>query len=320
MKNSNIYFLEVEKEDEKRILKKFPGAKTFSGVMSEVDIIANCQEAEVLCPFIYSKISGKVISSLPKLKFIVTRSVGYDHIDLKTADEKGVIVCNIPDYGSYVIAEHVFALLLSGLRHIGEGEQRVEKKNKFNFQGLRGTALNGKTMGIIGIGKIGKNVARIASLGFLMDVLAYDPHPDKEAARENHFKYAKLDTIWKKADIISLHCPLVPTTKHLLNNKSIAQMKDGVVIVNTSRGGVIETKALIKALKSGKVSNALLDVLEHEKNISQNRELLKLKGVIVTPHIAFYADDSMQKMYDEAFASIRRYLNKEKMVHRVIGV
>ena len=125
-------------------------------------------------------------------------------------------------------------MLLSGIRRISEGEERVEKEHKFEFQGLRGIALKGKTLGIIGMGKIGRNVARMASLGFLMDVVAYDPFPDEDLARENHFEYVKQDEIWQKSDIISLHCPLLPETHHLVSNKVIDKMKKGVVIINTS--------------------------------------------------------------------------------------
>ena len=314
-----ITFLEVEEEDKDKVKKEFPEAEIFSGVFSEEEIINKCQDTEILCVFIYSKISRKVIEGLPNLKQIVTRSVGYDHIDLKAANEKEVKICNVPDYGSHVIAEHVFALLLSGIRRVLEGEERVGKDYSFDFQGLRGIALKGKTLGIIGTGKIGKNVARIASLGFLMDVIAYDPIEDEDAARENHFEYVSLAEIWKKSDVISLHCPLLPKTKHLVNEEVIDQMKKGVVIINTSRGGVIKTSDLVKGLESEKISYAVLDVLEHEKNIKRNQKLLEMPNVVITPHVAFYADDSMNKMYEVAFGSIKRYLNKEKLIHQVIG-
>ncbi|MCK5080689.1 MAG: hypothetical protein KAQ63_00865 [Candidatus Moranbacteria bacterium] len=315
-----ITFLEVEDEDKNKVQKVFSKAKILSGVLPEDEIIEKCQDTEILCVFIYSQISQKVIKSLPKLKLIVTRSVGYDHIDLKAAKEKGLIICNVPDYGSHVIAEHVFALLLSGIRRISEGEERVEKEHKFEFQGLRGIALKGKTLGIIGMGKIGRNVARMASLGFLMDVVAYDPFPDEDLARENHFEYVKQDEIWQKSDIISLHCPLLPETHHLVSNKVIDKMKKGVVIINTSRGGVVKTPDLVKGLKSEKIAYAVLDVLEHEKNINDNKELLEMSNVIITPHVAFYADDSMNRMYEEALSSIERFLKDEKLVHQVIGV
>lgn len=321
MKNSkNIFFLEVDPEDKLLISKKIPEAKIIFKTLSEKEIIKQCKEAEVLCIFIYSRITRKVIESLPNLKLIITRSVGYDHIDLKTAKEKNIIVCNIPDYGSHVIAEHVFALLLSGLRHIEEGDNRVERYKKFYSSGLRGMALKGKTLGVVGTGKIGKNVARIASLGFLMNVIASDPYPDENAAMENHFQYANFQNLLKKSDIISLHCPSLASTKHLINKKSISLMKDGVVIVNTSRGDVIKTEDLIKAIKLKKISYAFLDVLEHENNIKSNKDLINLPNVITTPHIAFYADDSMGKMYSESFAVIQEFLAKKEIRNQVKGI
>lgn len=314
---NNIYFLGVFPEDKNLVLNVFAQAKILN-IISEQEIINNCQEAEILCVFIKNKITKKVFDSLPNLKLIVTRSVGYDHIDLKAAQEKGVTVCNVPDYGSHVISEFVFALLLSGLRHIGRGDQRVEKE-KFSLTGLKGVALKGKTLGIIGTGKIGRNVARIASLGFLMDVLAYDAYPDKEMARELHFSYVGIEEIWQKSDIITLHCPLLEETKYLINKENIAKMKKGVVIVNTSRGGIINTKDLIQALKSEHISYALLDVLEHEDNISKDKELIDLPNVITTPHIAFYADDSIMKMYESAIETINSFLKGEKLKNKVIG-
>lgn len=316
----NIYFLEVEPEDKELILKKFPGANIISKVPSEKDLIKQCQDAEVLCVFIYSQITRKVIESLPNLKLIITRSVGYDHIDLVAAKKKRVKVCNVPDYGSHVIAEHVFALLLSGLRHVEEGDNRVERTKKFNYSGLRGMALKGKTLGVVGTGKIGKNVARIASLGFLMNVVASDPFPDKKAAKENNFKYTNLKNLLKKSDIISLHCPLMASTKHLINKKTISSMKDGVVIVNTSRGDVIKTEDLVKGIKSKKIAYAFLDVLEHESNIKSNKELIDFPNVITTPHIAFYADDSMGKMYADSFSIIQSFLNKKEIKNEVHGL
>ncbi len=317
---SNIVFLEVEKEDEIQIHSAFPNAKIDAGVLTEDEIIQKYGDVEILCPFIYTKITRKVIQNLPNLKLIVTRSVGYDHIDLKIAKERGIPVCNVPDYGSHVIAEHVFALLLSTIRCVKEGDEKVEKCS-FDFHGLRGVALKGKTLGLIGTGKIGKNVARIASLGFLMDVIAYDVQQDTDAARENHFTYVdKIEEVFEKSDIISLHVPFLPSTKHLINKETIGKMRDKVIIINTARGGVIQTSALVEALKSGKISYAALDVLEHEKNIMENEELIHLPNVVVTPHIAFYADDSMRKMYSESLLSIERFIENKELVHQVMGV
>lgn len=316
MKKSDykIVFLEVLPEDKKKILQAFPKAKVFTKYLSETELIKEAKDAHIISTFVHGNISAKAIEALANLKLIVTRSVGYDHIDLKTAKEKGVMVCHIADYGSHVISEFVFALLLSGIRHIGAGDLRVEQEKDFSFVGLRGMALKGKTLGIIGTGKIGLNVARIASLGFLMKVIAYDPYPNYEQAENNHFKYVRLNTIYKQADIISLHCPLLKSTHHLINRKSISLMKNGIILVNTSRGAIINTPDLVKAIKNNKVAYSFLDVLEHEENIKEDKDLINLSQVITTPHIAFYADASMDKMYELTFKIIKDFINNKKKI------
>ncbi len=314
----NIYFFEVEKSDAKLVKKRFPKAKIFEEPFSSKNV-KKCKNAEILCAMIDSDFSGKNLEKCPNLKMIATRTVGYNHIDLKWAAEHKIPVCNVPDYGSHVIAEHVFALLLASVRNVLEGEERTEKR-VFSWKGLRGMALQGKTLGVIGTGKIGMNVCRMASQGFLMNVIAYDLYPNKKMARENNFKYVKsLNEIWKKSDIITLHVPMFPKTKHMINDKTIAKMKDGVVLINTARGGLIDTKALIRAIKKGKFTDVALDVIEHETNIKENKTLLNLPGVIITPHIAFYADDSMLNMYKEAIKSIERFMKGKKLLHQVCG-
>jgi len=314
----NIYFFEVEEEDAPLVSQKFPSAVVFKEPFSK-KILKKCTDAEIVCGMIHSDFSGKNLEKLPNLRLIMTRSVGYNHIDLKWAEEHQIPVCNVPEYGSHVIAEHVFALLLASIRNVLEGEERTSHDN-FTWKGLRGIALKGKTLGVIGTGKIGMHVCRIASLGFLMNVIAYDKFPNPDKALEYHFKYVdSLDEIWKQADIISLHVPLFPATKHMINKKTIAKMKDGVILINTARGGLIDTSALVKAIKAGKFSHVALDVLEHEKNIKENKEILHLPGVIITPHIAFYADDSMKRMFKEAFQSIDRFIHDEELIHQVHG-
>ncbi|MBI4235055.1 hydroxyacid dehydrogenase [Candidatus Peregrinibacteria bacterium] len=323
MKNKNsfgkIYFFETEKSEERIVKNAFPKAE----IVKEPFTVKNAskfKDAEIFCVMIDSVLDAANLKKCPNLKLIATRTVGYNHIDLKYASKKGIKVCNVPDYGSHVIAEHVFALLLASIRNVLEGENRTAHQ-KFSWKGLKGIALQGKTLGVIGTGKIGLNVCRIGSLGFLMNVIAFDVHRDEEKALENHFKYVdSLDEIWKNSNVISLHVPLFPETKHLINEKTIKKMKDGVVLINTARGGLIDTKALIKAVKAGKFSDVALDVLEHETNIKEDKELLQLPGVIITPHIAFYADDSIICMYKEAIRSINSYLKKETvLLHEVKG-
>ncbi len=314
----NIYFFEVEDEDAGLIAKHFPDAKIFKEPFSP-ELAKKCADAEILCVFVHSNCSAKALEQLSNLKLIITRSVGYDQIDLKSAAARKIPVCNVPDYGSHVIAEHVFALLLASLRNVIQGEEHTAHDD-FSWKGLRGTALKGKTLGVLGTGKIGLNVCRIASMGFLMNVIAYDKFPNKEMAMEHHFKYVDSpDEFYKQADIITLHTPFLPETTHLINKESIAKMKDGVVLINTARGGLIDTPALVKAIKAGKFAHVALDVIEHEQNIKEDAELLHLPGVIITPHIAFYADDSMRRMFEEAFFSIDAFLNDKALKYQVHG-
>jgi len=312
----NIVFFEVEKEDREKVIKVFPNATIFKEAFSK-KLIRKLKKAEILCGMIYSNFSGELLAKCPNLKMVAVRTVGYNQVDLKWCKKNKIPVANVPDYGSHVIAEHAFALLLSSVRNVLEGVERT-KKNKFIWPGLRGTALKGKTIGIIGTGKIGEHMCRIASNGFLMKVIAYDVCPDKNKARKNNFSYVKnLDELWKKSDIISLHAPLCPETKHIINAKTIKKMKDGVIIINTARGGLIDTPALVKAVKSNKIARVAVDVLEDEKNMRKNKKILHTKNILVTPHIAFYADDSMELMFSEAISSIKQFTSGKKILHEV---
>ncbi len=319
-KLNSIYFFDVSKDQKYIIDKNFKDARIFYKILNKRELIKNTKNASIICISNRQKISKKVIENSKNLKLIITRSVGYDHINLKTAKENNILVANIPDYGSHVIAEFVFALLLSRLRLIDKADKFVEKNYQFSFKGLKGVALKNKTIGIIGAGNIGSHVIRIASLGFKMNTLVYSPTKDYKKAKKNGFKYVSLDILFKKSDIISLHCPLLNETKHIVNEKSLKKMKKGVIIVNTSRGGLIDTKALTTAIKEKKVSHAFLDVIEHEDNIKKHKELIDLKPVIVTPHIAFYADDSIEKQYILTCKDINNFLKNKKIKGLVYGI
>mgnify|MGYP003976021707 FL=1 len=221
----------------------------------------------------------------------------------------------MPDYGSHVIAEHVFALLLSTLRHISEADKKVESGD-FDYHGLRGVSLRGKTLGIVGTGKIGRKAAQIAA-GFGMRILATDRCRTIELEDLLQVKYTELDQLLSESDIITLHLPAVEETHHMIDAEAFTKMKDGVCLVNTARGELIDSDALLDALNSGKVKHALLDVLEHEHNFEENKELIHHSSVVTTPHIAFYAEESMHNMYEDAFTSIDEYLRGEKPEHTV---
>ncbi len=284
-------------------------------------------DAEVVSTFIHSNLSREVLSRLDALKFIATRSTGFDHIDLAYCRDRGIAVSNVPEYGDNTVAEHVFALLLALYRNIPEAVSRT-RTGDFNMLGLRGHDLKGKTIGVIGAGSIGRRVIEIAR-GFRMRILAFDPKPDEELARQLGFEYADFDRVLSESDVVTLHVPGGPATNGLLSKEAFASMKDGVVIINTSRGSVIETQALLEALSNGKVARAGLDVLDEEPTITEEAELIRsvfrkehdlgnlladhvlmhMKNVIVTPHIAFDTDEAVRRIAETTAANIESYCN-----------
>ena len=313
MKESSLLFLDVDDSDKSLVRERFPHAVFADATLRDAELIAACKEAEVISCFLTTPFPRSIIEKQPKLKLLCTRSVGYDHIDLQACREKGIIVCNVPDYGSHVIAEHVFALLLSTLRHIHEGDERVER-GAFDYHGLKGIALKGKTIGIVGTGKIGAKVAQIAH-GFAMRLLATDVCRAKELEERLGLTYVPFKTLLRESDIITLHLPATKDTHHMINASAFAAMKNGVILVNTARGSLIDSSALLNALKSGKVAHALLDVLEHEQNFAENKELIRHPNVVTTPHVAFYADDSMRNMYLDSLLSIEQWKNGREPDH-----
>lgn len=311
----SIVFLGVDHEDASSVTSRYPDATLLPASLSGDELVSACAGAAVISTFISTRFDKSVLERLPELKLICTRSVGYDHIDIDYCAEKGITVCHVPDYGSHVIAEHVFALLLSTVRHIPEGNRRV-REGVFDYHGLRGMALQGKTIGIVGTGRIGRKVVKIAH-GFGMRILAVDVFKVQELVDEFGLEYVELPQLLAESDVITLHAPSLPDTMHMINEKTIAQMKKGVVLVNTARGSLIDTHALVKGLDDGTIRCALLDVLEHEANVKEDTRLVHHPKVITTPHIAFYADDSMRTMYQDCFTSIDEWLAGNTPSHTV---
>ena len=226
---------------------------------NNVDQIKN---ADAIGIFIYSIVNKKILDKLPNLKLVITLSTGFDHIDLKECKKRKITVCNVPHYGENTVAEHTFALILNLTRKIHKAYDRTVRGD-FSLDGLRGTDLQGKTIGIVGTGSIGQHVARIAK-GFDMEVIAFDKFKNPKLAKRLGLKYVSFDYLLKNSDIISLHVPYNKSTHHLINKKAVLKMKNGVLVVNTARGGIIDTSALLYGLNSGKIIGAGLDVLEGE--------------------------------------------------------
>ena len=290
------------------------------------DTVRRHADAEIISTFIYSALDSDVLSALPALKLIATRSTGFDHIALDYCARHGVRVANVPSYGENTVAEHVFALLLAISHHIAEAVDRT-RRGDFSQRGLRGFDLDGKTMGIVGTGSIGRHVARIAR-GFGMSVLAHDLHPDEAAAREIGFSYASFEEVLRNADVLSLHVPANAATRHLIGQEAFARMKDGAVLINTARGSVVDVRALLGALSTGKLAAAGLDVLPEEPAIREEAELLRaafgdrhdleslladhillrLRNVLITPHSAFNTREAVGRILDTTRANIDAFV------------
>lgn len=288
----------------------------FSNEILTPQSVTSHPELEAISTHSNSKITSEVINSLPNLKLIITRTTGVDHIDLKSAQEKGVTVCNIPSYGENTVAEYAFTLLLALSRKIILSYRRIHTDNKFSTEGLQGFDLSGKTLGVIGTGKIGLHAIKIAK-GFDMHILAYDIYPKNELQEEMGFKYVDLDTLLEQSDIISLHVPYIPSTHYLINSDSIKKMKKGIIIINTSRGKVVDTKALLKGLTDGHIAGAGLDVFEEEDKVNSDKtipqdlliyKIAQMNNVIVTPHNAFNTKEAEERILITTIENIKSFI------------
>ncbi|MDO8513032.1 MAG: hydroxyacid dehydrogenase [bacterium] len=291
------------------------------------DFNSDLSKVEVLSVFIYSKIDKTTLSKMPNLKFIATRSTGFDHIDIEACKERNIEVSNVPTYGENTVAEHCFALILALSRNIIPSIEKV-RRGDFSLDGLRGFDLKGKTLGVIGTGNIGKHVIRMAN-GFELKILGYDHKEDQELVTKYGLKYVPIDKLLQNSDIISLHLPDNPQTHHLINKEKISQIKEGAYLINTSRGGLIDTEALVNALTDGKLAGAGLDVLEEECNIKEERQILskqfpkkcllldianniliKNEKVIITPHNAFNSQEALLRILSATVENIQSYILK----------
>lgn len=285
--------------------------------------------AEAVSPFIYSDLSADVLKHLGRLKLIATRSTGFDHIDLEYCEANNITVCNVPVYGDNTVAEHVFALLLS-ISHTMIAAVDRTRRGDFSLKGLQGFDLLGKTLGVIGTGSIGRCVIEIAK-GFRMDVLASDVRPDQNLASRLGFRYVEMEQLLASSDIITLHVPSNEKTRNLISDKEFDRMKEGVVLINTARGDVLDIKALAKAIGEGKVAAAGLDVLPEEGGIREEAELLRsvydkkhdleamllnhillrLRNVIITPHSAFNTREAVERILSTTVGNIASFTRGE---------
>jgi D-lactate dehydrogenase len=272
------------------------------------ETVLTAQGAGAVCIFVNDQVDRACLEKLKQTgtRLLALRCAGFNNVDLNAARALNIAVTRVPAYSPHAVAEHAVALLLTLNRRIHRAYNRVRELN-FSLNGLEGGDIFGKTVGIIGTGKIGKIAAQIFR-GFETQVLAYDPMPSAEWAAKNGVQYTELPALLRASDVISLHLPLLPETKHLLNGETIAVMKPGAVIINTSRGKLIDTIAMIKALKSGHLGGVALDVYEEEEGIffedlsgkvlqdDMLSRLLTFPNVLVTSHQGFFTHEALSEI------------------------
>jgi len=323
----NIHYFSGEPWEEEYVRGKLPKDNiVFHQGSVEVNANVSDPAANVLCIFIDSKIGAAELDRFPAVKFIATRSTGFDHIDLAECDKRGIVVSTVPFYGENTVAEFAFALILALSRRVIDADERVRELGRFDQKDLRGFDLAGKTLGIVGCGHIGVHAIRMGN-GFGMKVLGFDIHRDPAFAKKLNFSYATLEELLAQSDIISIHVPYNKHTHHLLNKSNIGKIKKGAYLVNTARGAVVETEALVQALKDGTLAGAGLDVLEEEGELADelalltaphpNEELLKTTlanhylidhpRVIVTPHVAFDTMEAVTRIIDTSVGNIQTF-------------
>lgn len=307
--------------------KAFEKANTNFGIdIQFMDMKLNANTAafakgsEAVCAFVNDKVNEECLKVLHSVgvKMVALRSAGFNHVDLKAARELGIQVARVPGYSPYAVAEFTLGLLLCLNRKIHKSYARVRDLN-FSLDGLVGFDLHGKTVGVIGVGKIGSIFAKtVQTLG--CRVLAYDKFPD------NEFEFTDLKTLLKESDVISLHVPLTPETRHLINDETVAQMKDDVYIINTGRGGLIDTRALITGLKSKKIGGVALDVYEEEeefffRDLSETglsddvlARLLTFPNVLISSHQAFLTHEALGNIATTTLENLKEFSQTGKVV------
>lgn len=275
-------------------------------------------DSEAICAFVSSDVGAEVLQVLSErgVKLVLMRCAGFNNVDLEAATKYGIKVMRVPAYSPEAVAEHAIALAMAVNRHLHKAYIRV-RENNYSLQGLNGVDFHGKTAGIVGTGKIGAAMARICH-GFGMKVIAYDMYPNKSL---DFVEYVDMDTLLSRSDLISLHCPLMDSTYHLINKDSISKMKDGVILINTSRGGLVSTDDLIAGIRERKFFGVGLDVYEEETaNVFENHEddimmhsttarLLSFPNVIVTSHQGFFTNEALEAIAQVTLDNAKAFCN-----------
>jgi D-3-phosphoglycerate dehydrogenase len=272
---------------------KAGGELVFRDYKTVGEVIGGAKDADAF--FVMTIPVGKdILAALPNLKFAGRCGIGYDNVDLEAAVEKGVVVCNVPDYCAYEVASHAFTLMLALERQLLPFIARAKAGGYAAGTEIKSRRISGQTLGILGYGRIGRELAKMGR-GMGMNILIYDPFV-KELNEEGMRLAATLEDVLKNADVISIHTPLMPETTHMISMPQLKMMKPTAILVNASRGGIIKTEDLIGALKTGVIAAAGLDVCEGEP-IPVNHELLSMNNVIFTPHVGMYSEEATADLY-----------------------
>lgn len=321
-----IAFCEIEQDEKNRYQEALSDHELFFTEEKAQHVSDDAFfQVEILSPFIFSTLTKEILEKFPNLKLIATRSTGYDHVDLAYCQDKGITVVNVPSYGAHSVAEHTIALLLALSRKLVQSVNR-SRRGDFGFEGLRGFDIAGKTLGVIGTGKIGEKVIRLA-LALEMKVLVYSHHPEELPSNPN-LTSKSFDEVISQADVVTLHVPHTPQTHHLINKENIMKFKKGSILLNTARGQLVETQAILEGLEKGILRGAGLDVLEEEGMLKEERELLSSDilnsdevrtrlldhmlldrdDVLYTSHNAFNSEESEEEIFKTTCDNIASFL------------
>jgi D-lactate dehydrogenase len=321
-----IAFFEQDNSEKKHIQNQLSGQhlEFFKEPLTK-DNVQKVHDADIVSVFLNSKMDKELINKLPNLKLIATASTGFDHIDLQECKMKNIVVCNVPFYGINTVAEHTFALILCLSRNILKAYQKT-LQHDHTIDGLKGFDIRGRTIGVIGTGNIGLHVIHIAKV-FGMKVIAYDVHHNASMADILGFTYVSFDELLAQSDIITLHVPYNKHTHHLINDDVVKKMKKGAILINTSRGSVVDNEALIEGLDKHILSGVGLDVIEGEElikeeqqiiydpsklenlgNLAKDHILLNKDNVVFTPHIGFYSKQAVERLLNTNIQNIIAFI------------
>lgn len=323
---TKITFFDVPSDAEAQIREIFPNATIVADPLS-AETVEHASNADIISVFVTSDVTSKQIDELKNLKFIACRSTGYDNVDLAAAHKRGILVANVPSYGENTVAEYAFALMLALARKIPQALSQVHQ-GEIDTHELGGIDLAGKTLGVVGTGRIGTHAITIGR-GFGMKVIGFDPFPRLELEGQLGFSYVDFRELIKTSDIITIHAPLSKTTHHLFDVSAFRVIKPNAIIVNTSRGEIIDTDALTNALQKNQLGGAALDVIEGEELLDLEQELHaihqhrsikkitlaaeiaaleKLPNVIISPHNAFNTTEAVARIWQTSLANIQAFI------------